>query len=110
MGTGRPRTRRLGDDAGCLLLAGWPQASGLTSLCLRFLLSDRANCTHGRCLSFLACLKGNEAGRESASYSVKSRSSSPWWSSPRGRVVRCRRQSRDPKAWGKDQLCLMLAV
>ena len=77
MGPGRPRTRRLGDDAGCLLLAGWPQASGLTSLCLLFLLSDRANCTHGRCLSFLACLKGNEAGRESASYSVKSRSSSP---------------------------------
>lgn len=77
MRTGRPGTRRLGDDAGCLLLAGWPWASGLTSLCLLFLLSDRANCTHGRCLSFLACLKGNEAGREDALYSAKSRSSSP---------------------------------
>lgn len=42
---------------------GGPGQVPLTSLCLLFLLSDRANCTHGGCLSFLDCLEGNEAGR-----------------------------------------------
>lgn len=32
----------------------------------RFLLSNRANHAHSRCVSFLACLKENEADRESA--------------------------------------------